>query len=128
MVAAYSKNPNVEYAEPDYVVYADQTNPDDAEFGKQWGLHNTGLTGGTDDADIDAPEAWEVTKGRFEDKIAILDTGIDQDHPDLSEKIDLQEDFTNSLNDVNDVFGHGTHVAGIAAAVTNNVIGVAGLA
>jgi len=61
-VSAYQHNPNVEFAEPDYLARAVSI-PNDVYFGLQWGLHNTGQAGGTPDADIDAPEAWDITKG-----------------------------------------------------------------
>lgn len=130
LVAAYSRNPNVLYAEPDYVAYAIGT-PDDEYFAQQWGMHNTGQTGGTVDADIDAPEAWDIITGTADIKIAILDTGTDQDHEDLcptltSCKIVANKNFTDSPT-VDDKYGHGTHVAGIAAAITNNEKGVAGV-
>ncbi len=125
MVAAYSRNPNVLYTEPDYLAYAIDT-PDDTYFAQQWGMHNTGQTGGTPDADIDAPEAWGITTGTAGIKIAILDTGIDQDHPDLDDKLAGNINFTNSPTR-DDLYGHGTHVAGIAAAETNNTQGVAGV-
>jgi thermitase len=123
-VSAYQRNPNVEFAEPDYLARAVSI-PNDVYFNLQWGLHNTGQTGGTPDADIDAPEAWDITKGSKEIKIAVLDTGIDQDHEDLVSKIMSNKNFTSSKT-VDDMFGHGTHVAGIAAARTNNNKGVAG--
>ncbi|GAB6274790.1 MAG: S8 family peptidase [Peptococcaceae bacterium] len=123
-VSAYQRNPNVEFAEPDYLARAVSI-PNDVYFDLQWGLHNTGQTGGTPDADIDAPEAWDTTKGSKKIKIAVLDTGIDQDHEDLATKIVLNKNFTSSKT-ANDMFGHGTHVAGIAAANTSNNKGVAG--
>jgi thermitase len=112
-VKAYSSNPRVAYAEPDFVVEA-VGSPDDPWFVKQWGM-----------VKVQAPEAWEVTTGSSID-IAILDTGIDLDHPDLASKIAGNINFSDS-GTVDDVHGHGTHVAGIAAASTNNGIGVAGL-
>lgn len=132
VVVAFSQNPNVEYAELDYIAYATdfpQDLPNDVYFaGNQWGLENTGQTivgqAGKVDADIDTEIAWKVTTGNSI-KVAVLDTGIDQDHPDLSAKIDLQQDFTGS-GSVNDYYGHGTHVSGIVAAITNNSTGVAG--
>jgi len=124
MVERFKKMRNVEYAEPDYIAYADSV-PNDTYFDKQWGMHNTGQTGGTPDADIDAPEAWDITTGGA-DVIAILDTGIDKDHEDLGGKVIHEANFsTSSTSD--DIYGHGTHVAGIAAAVANNGIGVAGV-
>lgn len=124
-VSAYARNRNVVYAEPNYLAHALFT-PNDPFFNLQWGLHNTGQTEGTPDADIDAPEAWEIATGSSTVKIAILDTGIDQDHEDLVAKIGLQKNFSDSPT-LDDIYGHGTHVAGIAAADTHNDIGVAGV-
>jgi thermitase len=122
--AAYARNPNVLFAEPNGLWQAVAI-PDDPRFGEQWGLHNTGQNGGTADADIDAPEAWESTRGSTDIVIAILDTGIDQSHEDLKVKLAGNLNFSGSKT-VDDRYGHGTHVAGIAAAVTNNSLGVAG--
>ena len=139
IIRALSKNPNVEYAEPDYIAtVAEVALPNDSYFGNQWGLHNVGQsiagTVGADDADIDAPEAWTITKGDGTDDaisngtiVAVLDTGVDQDHEDLSGKIVINKDFTLSTSGAEDMYGHGTHVAGIIAANTNNVTGVAGV-
>ena len=129
--AAYARSPLVAYAEPDYLAYALE-GPNDPYFLKQWGLNNTGQVykdgqpAGTSDADIDAPEAWAIITGTADVKIAILDSGIDQDHEDLIGKVVSNTNFTDSST-VDDLYGHGTHVAGIAAAVTNNGIGVAGV-
>ena len=111
---AYSSDARVAYAEPDFVAEA-LDNPDDPQFGLQWGLTK-----------IEAPQAWEVTTASTNINIAILDTGVDLDHPDLANKIISNINFSSSTT-VDDVYGHGTHVAGIAAAMTNNGIGVAGL-
>ncbi|MDN5347232.1 MAG: thermitase [Clostridia bacterium] len=111
--ADYSRHPGVEFAEPDYIAHAVFI-PSDVYFEKQWGMTK-----------IQAPEAWDVTTGTKEVKIAILDTGIDQDHEDLAVKIVANADFTPSRT-VDDKFGHGTHVAGIAAAATDNGKGVTG--
>jgi thermitase len=111
---AYSAQGKVLYAEPNYLGEAIGT-PDDAYFDNQWGMKK-----------VEAPAAWEVTKGSSSIKIAILDTGVDLDHPDLAGKIVANIDFTSSAT-ADDLYGHGTHVAGIAAASTNNGIGVAGL-
>jgi len=125
------------------------TFPDDTYFDFQWSLHNTGQTGGTTDCDIDAPEAWDIEIGDSDVVIAIIDTGIDYTHPDLAANIWTNEDeiadngidddgngyiddvmgwdFWNDDNDPLDENGHGTYCAGIAAAVTDNNIGIAGV-
>ena len=84
-VAAYERNPNVSYAEVNGVVrLADHGDPHDERVGMQWQYNNTGQTGGKPPyADIDAFEAWLVTRGNAEVEIAILDSGIDQSHEDL---------------------------------------------
>jgi len=112
-VKAYKGEASVEFAEPDYVAEAILT-PNDPYFGKQWGMSK-----------IQAPGAWDITQGSAEVKIAICDTGIDQNHEDLA-KIVANKNFTSSRT-VDDNYGHGTHVAGIAAASTNNGKGVAGV-
>jgi len=93
------------------------TFPNDPYFDLQWGLHNTGQAGGTPDADIDAPEAWDIFRGTPSVKIGIIDAGVKADHEDLSGKVSGELEYT---------LAHGTHVAGIASAQTNNNIGVAG--
>lgn len=110
---AYRSEKAVDFAELDFVAQAIGI-PDDPGFGKQWGLTK-----------IQAPEAWDIVPGRPDIRIAILDTGVDQDHADLASKIVANKNFTTSVT-VDDLFGHGTHVAGIAAAATNNGTGVAG--
>ncbi len=127
ILTALSHDAIVQYVEADYYSHAFAF-PNDPYFSNQWGLHNTaqaiqGKTGASND-DIHAVDAWNVTQGDGI-KVAILDTGINQNHPDLASKIVLQKIFyTNSLEDN---FGHGTHVAGIISAVTNNSQGVAGV-
>ncbi len=128
IVTALSKNPNVEFVEPDYYAQA-LSAPNDTFFDRQWGLENIGQTinnvAGKVDADIDAPMAWETTQNGV--KVAILDCGINETHPDLTAKVVDRQDFTTSASGTNDICGHGTHVAGIVAAVTNNSDGVAGV-
>lgn len=131
VVTALSRNPHVEYAELDYLAEAFFV-PNDTYFvTHQWGLENTGqiINGitGVVDADIDGPTTWDTTQGGV--KVAVLDTGVDQDHEDLSskiiDKVNDQRNFTDSLT-IDDLYGHGTHVGGIVAAITNNNLGVAG--
>jgi thermitase len=109
-----AKNPNIQYAEQDAKAQAVDI-PNDPDYSNQWGLQK-----------ILAPNAWNVTHGSASTLIAIDDTGIDGTHPDLSGKIVARANFTTDPDEDNN--GHGSHVAGIAAAETNNGIGVAGTA
>lgn len=150
-IAIYSADPSVLYAEPNYRMRIDDTVvPNDPSFPSTWGLHNTGQSGGTADADIDAPEAWDITTGSSSVIVAVLDTGIDYTHPDLVDNIwtnsgEIAGDgvdndgngyvddyygwnFFNVNNNPMDNHSHGTHIAGTIAAVGNNGIGVAGVA
>jgi len=77
---------------------------------------------------IQAPSAWEITTSNGSVKIAIVDTGVELNHPDLATKLLPGYNFVDNNTNPNDGNGHGTHVAGIAAALTNNVIGIAGVA
>lgn len=126
-VKAYAAESTVAYAEPDGVACAVAI-PNDPLFGWQWALNNTGQTGGIFDADIDAPEAWDVVSGIPAVRIAILDTGIDQDHVELAAKIAANGNFTTTSATYDDLNGHGTLCAGIAAATANNALGIAGVA
>lgn len=149
MVGKYNKNPYVEYAEPNYKVYVDTTIPNDEHFSVLWGMHNTGQSEGTVDADIDAPEAWDITTGSDTIVVAVIDTGVDYNHKDLDANIwtnpgeiagdgidndgngyvdDIRGwDFYNNDNNPFDDNGHGTHCSGTIAAEGNNVIGVVGV-
>jgi subtilisin family serine protease len=82
-IVQYMSDPNVAYAEPNYIRKASQLIPNDNYFNQQWALQNTGLFNGTPGADIKAPEAWIITTGLGNITVAVLDTGIDYDHPDL---------------------------------------------
>jgi subtilisin family serine protease len=130
---ALRRNPDVEYAEPNYIAYATET-PNDPLFDFQYALYNPGSAPpgspqGEERADIKATSAWEETKGDEDIVIAILDTGVDLAHPDLDDKIHSSGyDFINDDSDATDDEGHGTHVAGIAAAETHNNEGIAGVA
>lgn len=98
-VSKLKNDPNVAYVEPDYLAYATAT-MNDPGFRNQWDLNNTGQiinTVGVTDADIDAPEAWDkVALSNAGPRIAVLDTGVDQDHQDLAGKLSLQKNFTSS--------------------------------
>lgn len=147
-IAEYAERADVDYAEPNYIVRLAAI-PNDPGFSELYGLDNTGQTGGTPDADIDAPEAWDIQKGSQSAVIAVIDTGVDYTHPDLAANIwtnpgeipgdgidndgngfidDVRGwDFYNNDNDPFDDQGHGTHVAGIIGARGNNATGVAGV-
>jgi|GEM_PF-3560079 thermitase len=77
---------------------------------------------------VHAPEAWTFTKGSSEVTVAVLDTGVDYNHPDLAGQVINGPDFGENTQDSLDKGGHGTHVAGIIAAKNNNGIGGSGLA
>lgn len=120
--------PGVEYAEPDYIGTVGTVVPDDPQFTDQWNLDNFGQTGGTSDADVDAPEAWAVDMGSGT-IIAILDTGVASAHPDLSApgKLLPGTDLIAPDDDPEDDHGHGTKVTSVASASTNNGEGIAGM-
>ncbi|MBN1672278.1 MAG: S8 family serine peptidase [Kiritimatiellae bacterium] len=86
-VREYSQEPLVvKHAERDYIVQAVRT-PNDPRYAELWGLHNTGQTGGAADADIDAPEAWDIATGTRATLVGVIDTGVDYTHPDLAPNI-----------------------------------------
>jgi thermitase len=138
--AALERSPLVAYAEPNLIL-STQAVPNDPLFPQLYGLTNTGQTGGTPDADIDAPEGWDAAGlGAFPAsggvKVGIVDTGIQSSHPDLAGKVvdcarsqgatpllsgTIQEGTCADDN------GHGTHVAGTITANANNGIGVTGV-
>jgi subtilisin family serine protease len=134
MLYLLEQNPDVEYAVPNHIRHLAIT-PNDPLFGQQYALYNPGQVvppgspQGIERPDIKAAEAWEETRGDEDVIIAILDTGVDFDHPDLDDKLLLNGyDFVNDDSDPTDDNGHGTLVAGIAAAETNNGEGIAGVA
>jgi len=137
MLYLLEQNPDVEYAEPNYFRRLAQVTPDDPFFSDQYALYNPGGVfgppsspqSGTERADIKAREGWEETWGNDSVIIAILDTGADFNHPDLDGQLFSNGyDFINDDPDPIDDHGHGTIVAGIAAAETNNGEGIAGVA
>ena len=82
----FNLSANVLYAEPNYK-YKLLITPNDPQFSEMWGLHNTGQTGGIEDADIDAPEAWDISIGSPDVIVAVADTGIDYMHTDLEKNM-----------------------------------------
>ncbi len=103
--------------------------PDDPQFEDQWHYHNTGQTGGTVGADISLPEAWTMETGDVEVIVAVIDGGINIDHPDLADNIweDVGYNFVSNTPDILP-HDHGSHVAGTIAAVSDNGLGVSGIA
>jgi len=85
--AAWSADPSILYAEPDYVQHVAETFPTDPDFDELWAMHNTGQSGGTEDADIDAPEAWDIFAGSSDVVVAVIDTGVDYNHVELDENM-----------------------------------------
>jgi len=116
LIKRYSELTEVEYAEPDYTFKASYT-PNDPFFPYQYGPQK-----------VQAPDAWDVTTSNGNIKIAIVDTGIQLNHPELSIKLWPGYNFVDGNLVPNDGNGHGTHVAGIAAALTENGLGIAGMA
>ena len=147
---AWQLDSSVLYAEPDYDLRILDTFPNDPDFSSLWGMHNTGQSGGTPDADIDAPEAWNSFTGSTNVVIASIDTGVDYNHVDLADNMwrNLAElngspgvdddgngyvddiygiDTRNNDSDPMDDNNHGTHTAGTFGGVGNNGIGVVGV-
>ena len=141
-----------EFVEPNFVFQLEAT-PDDPLYGYEYALNNTGATplgASKVDADIDAPEAWDVTTGSGDVVVGVVDSGVDYTHPDLAanmwrnpfevagDGVDNDANgYVDDLHGINAVAnsgnpmddnGHGTHVAGTIAAVGNNGIGVTGVA
>ncbi len=175
VLGSLRSSPEVEIAEPNFIYRlikpvesvslesmlapldesSDPMTPNDPMFAKLWGMKNTGTndpsgTAGVAGADINALKAWEITKGSPNVKVAIIDTGIDYNHPDLARNIWTNEaeangksgvdddkngyiddvhgyDFANNDSDPMDGHSHGTHCAGTIGAVHNNEMGVAGV-
>ncbi|WP_052345243.1 S8 family serine peptidase [Planktothrix rubescens] len=168
IISTYKNDPRFEYIEPDYIITLEDvekpssatessekitpqaTTPNDPGYSQLWGLNNTGQSGGTADADIDAPEAWDIQKGNQNLVIGVIDTGVDYNHPDLSANIwtnpgeiagdGIDNDSNGYIDDVRgwdfayndnnpmDGNGHGTHVSGTIAGKGNNSVGVTGVA
>ena len=148
IIESYSNLPEIEVAEPLYkikLIGNDEVpdsrvgnnlqdkqpgwTPSDPRFSEQWHYHNTGQQSGTPDKDIDLPEAWEIEKGNQDVIVAIIDGGIQYNHPDIAGNMwpGIGYNFVVSSSTI-EPDAHGTHVAGTVAAVNNNGIGVSGVA
>ena len=152
-IAHYEMDSNVDYAEPNYI-FNYTAIPNDPAFVELWGLHNDGQNvngvSGTPDADIDAPEAWDIATGSDTVIIAVVDSGVAYRHPEINPNIwvnDAESNGTKGVDDdnngyVDDIYGwdfwaddnnpedyrpHGTHVAGIIAARGNNSEAITGV-
>jgi subtilisin family serine protease len=147
-IERYQRDPAVLYAEPNWIV-SHQAAPNDPRFGEMWGLNNTGQSGGQAGADIDAVEAWNLTTGSRSVVVAVIDSGVDWNHPDLAGNMfrNTRDCNSNGIDDdgngqIDDCVGidtanndsnpaddnnHGTHVAGTIGAVGANGVGVTGV-
>ena len=147
-ITALKANKHVVFAQPDYRLTSNQL-PNDTNFASEWGMNNTGQTGGKASADIKAPAAWDIATGSGKTIVAVIDSGVDYNHPDLKPNmwVNAGEIAGNGIDDdkdgyVDDVHGynfvgnngnpmddnnHGTHVAGTIGAAGNNGIGVTGV-
>ncbi len=110
-IILFNQSPNILYAQPNYKIWA-LIVPNDPNFPDQWGLNNTGQTGGLPDADIDAPEAWNITTGSDDVIVAVIDSGIDYNHPDLNANMWINDGEVNTpgvvdVNDFNNVDDDG---------------------
>lgn len=126
----FRSEPAVKYAEPNYI-YDLLATPNDTSFNQLWGLNNTGQsvnsTTGTSGCDISATQAWDTITNGSAKVVAVIDSGIDYNHTDISTNIAAGYDFVADNASPIDSYGHGTHVAGTIGAIGNNATGVAGI-
>jgi hypothetical protein len=113
--SALSRNPVIDFVNENLKL-SPSAIPNDEYYGFQWHLKKVG-----------APDAWDISSGDPSVVVAVLDSGVDLEHPDLAGKVLPGYNFYDNNCDVRDVSGHGTAVAGVAAAATNNSVGVAAI-
>lgn len=146
----YAKNPDVEFAQPNFIYKISSTTPNDARYGQLWGLKNTGQTivtaggpdtprsthnPGTSGKDMGLEYAWDYTHDCSSAVVAVLDTGVNYNQEDLAANMwdggptypNHGYDFIKNTNDPMDQHGHGTHVSGTIGAVGNNSVGTTGV-
>jgi thermitase len=124
-VEAYNRNPNVEYAELNGIATISLDPNDPYDNSSSYASSKHGDVNQWAWGKIQAYDAWDRTTGSSSVKVAVVDTGIDNSHPDLPAAV-AQKDFVNNDINAEDDNGHGTHVAGTIGASTNNATGVAG--
>jgi serine protease len=119
----FQSNPQVRHAQPNWVGRVTEMHdastlrvPNDSRYSSQWALDAMGL-----------PYAWDKTTGSGSVTVAVIDTGVQVDHPDLAGNVGSGYDFYNKTSSVTDYNGHGTHIAGIIGATANNGLGIAGI-
>jgi hypothetical protein len=153
IAATLNNSTEIEYAEPDYIVHADITEPDDPRYADEtlWGLNNTGQDDGAADKDIDAPEGWDIRNSAPNVVVAVIDTGILYTHEDLAGNMwtnsaelngvpgvdDDANGYVDDIYGINAITGsgdpvddnrHGTHCAGTIGGMGSNATGVTGVA
>jgi len=154
-LTTFNKSSSILYAEPNYRLKALSTFPNDPNFSQLWGMHNTGQTGGKEDADIDAPETWDIATEANDIIVAVIDSGVDYTHLDLADNMWVNESELNGIPGVDDdnnvfvddIYGydfskrddgqtdldpiddklHSTQCAGIVEVVGDNAQGVTGV-
>ena len=114
-IRALQRHPDIEEVEQEAFVSALDASPNDAHWPGQWGVRQAGF-----------PTAWATTRGSAKTIVAVVDTGVETSHPDLRAALLAGRDFVDGDRTPSDEHGHGTAVAGVLAARTNNLAGIAG--